>query len=279
MSTKLTIVEGNANDKDNVRVYMVKGEKGGATWGQIDGDIANQTDLNTFVDTKIEEELANFEYLDYKVADAPPTPTEVIIGGVTYPTEEGVRYLVKLSGVNKYEEYILVDGTIYDIGTADDVNLDNYYNKTEVDALLKKGVMTASRPDDYTLWATDRDIKIPLTESLKFGNGLSLNNGEIKIGAGVSFILVSAQIQLGTNGLSASPKNLWIKKNGVGIVRRLHTVEPDNVGNQEIIITPILVQVTEGDSISVSFYGNKDDIIYFDYDRQILSGLTVQVVG
>lgn len=28
MSTKLTIVEGNSNDKDNVRVIMVKGEKG-----------------------------------------------------------------------------------------------------------------------------------------------------------------------------------------------------------------------------------------------------------
>lgn len=28
MSTKLTIIEGNSNDKNNVRAIMVKGEKG-----------------------------------------------------------------------------------------------------------------------------------------------------------------------------------------------------------------------------------------------------------
>lgn len=47
---KLIIVEGNSNDKDNVRVLFAKGEKGdkgdsGGVWGAISGKISEQDDL------------------------------------------------------------------------------------------------------------------------------------------------------------------------------------------------------------------------------------------
>ena len=47
---KLIVVEGNSNDKDNVRLLFAKGEKGdkgdsGGVWGAISGKISEQDDL------------------------------------------------------------------------------------------------------------------------------------------------------------------------------------------------------------------------------------------
>ena len=101
-------------------------------------DLTNDSDFQTGpqVDEKIAEELAKFDHLDYKIADSVPTPTEVVIHGETVPTEPGVRYLVKHPNENRYEEYILVDGEIVDIGSTEEVNLDDYYTKAETNHLL-----------------------------------------------------------------------------------------------------------------------------------------------
>lgn len=87
-------------------------------------DIGNiQTDLGnvytkTETDAKIDEKLADYDHLDYKKADSPPTATEVVIGGQTVPVVEGTRYLVPVTGENRMEEYVVLDGEVWDLGPA-----------------------------------------------------------------------------------------------------------------------------------------------------------------
>ena len=86
-----------------------------------------------YVDTKIADELARFDRLDYQIVDVLPTTGE-----------QGVRYLVKHPTDAQYEEYIYVNDAWHDIGSTSNVNLDNYYNKTETDALLIAKADTAT---------------------------------------------------------------------------------------------------------------------------------------
>lgn len=72
----------------------------------------------TEVDNEIDTKLANFDHLDYKVADSAPTATEVVIEGVTVPVVEGTRYLVEVTGEDRFEEYVVLNGTVYDLGYA-----------------------------------------------------------------------------------------------------------------------------------------------------------------
>lgn len=65
---------------------------------------------------EINDKLANFDKLDYKVADSPPTSTEVVIKGQTVPVVEGTRYIVKHATDNQFEEYCVLDGEVYDFG-------------------------------------------------------------------------------------------------------------------------------------------------------------------
>ena len=67
---------------------------------------------------EINDKLANFDKLDYKVADSAPTATEVVIKGKTEPVVAGTRYLVKELLENRFKEYVVLDGTVYNLGTA-----------------------------------------------------------------------------------------------------------------------------------------------------------------
>ena len=93
---------------------------------QID-DLSGQGDVYTKeeVNQLIEDELAKFDHLDYKVVDELPA-----IG------EAGVRYLVKHISDQRYEEYIYIEGEWYDIGSTEEVDMSNYYDKAEVNTLL-----------------------------------------------------------------------------------------------------------------------------------------------
>lgn len=71
----------------------------------------------------ISNELANFDRLDYVIVDTLPTTGDA-----------GVRYLVKEPRGNKFREWIYINDTWHDIGTTNEVNLDNYYNKAETEA-------------------------------------------------------------------------------------------------------------------------------------------------
>lgn len=84
---------------------------------------ANETAITNMytkaeVDQEIDDKLANFDHLDYKVADSVPTATEVVIEGATVPVVEGTRYLVPVTGEDRFKEYVVLNGNVYDLGSA-----------------------------------------------------------------------------------------------------------------------------------------------------------------
>lgn len=84
---------------------------------QAEDGIANRY-TKTETDAKIDEKLADFDKLDYKVADSAPTATKVVIKGEEVDVVEGTRYLVEIVGENKFEEYVVLDGKVYDLGNS-----------------------------------------------------------------------------------------------------------------------------------------------------------------
>lgn len=158
--------------KSFVDGYSGGGAGGDSIWGNIIGSIENQTDLIDKIDSMIDDELANFEHLDYEVVDTEPTPATA---------EEGVRYLYKPAGATAYNEYILIGGTIYNIGSTEDINLDNYYTKSEVDASLngKANVndlptKTSDLTNDSLFVDKDTDQLTNYTKTTEINNALNL---------------------------------------------------------------------------------------------------------
>ena len=87
------------------------------------------------VEALILDELSRFDKLDYQIVTTLPATGS-----------PGVRYLVKHATDDRYEEYIYVNNQWYDIGATDEVNLDNYYTKTEADLLLADKADAADIP-------------------------------------------------------------------------------------------------------------------------------------
>lgn len=113
--------------------------------GFVDGDE---------VDDKISHELARFDHLDYRIVDSLPATGE-----------SGVRYLKKHQDDDRYEEYIYVDGSWYDIGSTEEVNLSDYYDKSQVDALLRHKADTDALDGYYTKAEVDELVKSELVPS------------------------------------------------------------------------------------------------------------------
>ena len=158
--------------KTFVDSYSGGGAGGDSIWGNIIGSIENQTDLIDKIDSMIDDELANFEHLDYEVVDTEPTPATA---------EEGVRYLYKPAGATAYNEYILIGGTIYNIGSTEDVNLTNYYTKAEVDAELNGKADVSDIPtktsdltNDSLFVDKDTDQLTNYTKTTALNNALNL---------------------------------------------------------------------------------------------------------
>lgn len=152
--------------------YSGGGAGGDSIWGNITGSVENQTDLINKIDEMIDDELANFEHLDYEVVDTEPTPATA---------EEGVRYLYKPAGATAYNEYILIGGTIYNIGSTEDINLTNYYTKTEVDAELNGKADVSDIPtktsdltNDSLFVDKDTDQLTNYTTTVSMNNALNL---------------------------------------------------------------------------------------------------------
>lgn len=98
------------------------------------------------VDTKILEELENFEHLDYEIVQTLPATGQA-----------GVRYLVPVSGQNYFEEWIYVNNQWHDIGPSNDINLDDYYDKLETDDLLDLKANLTDLPTNTSDLTNDGD--------------------------------------------------------------------------------------------------------------------------
>ena len=115
---------GSASGEYTIFNHSIKGN----VWGTETATLQKKIDLTKYytkteTDAKIAEGIAGFDKLDYKIVDTLPATGEA-----------GVRYLVKMPRGNKFKEWIYVNDEWHDIGTTDEVNLDNYYTKTETEA-------------------------------------------------------------------------------------------------------------------------------------------------
>ena len=117
-----------------------------------------------------------------------------------------------------------------------------------------KNIITIGLNTDTSTTSTSayQGIDLSLTKEIsKVGTKLSLSNGKVLIGSGVTKVLVSGKLQ--TQG-DNSAYGLLIKKNNTEISNNYE-------GNQgaswsQLTASPILASVTEGDTIKMSVYHN-----------------------
>ena len=115
---------GSASGEYTVFNHSIKGK----VWGTETTILQKKIDLSTYytkteTDAKIAAGIAGFDKLDYKIVDTLPATGDA-----------GVRYLVKIPKKKAFEEWIYISNEWHNIGTTSDVNLDNYYTKTETEA-------------------------------------------------------------------------------------------------------------------------------------------------
>lgn len=118
-----------------------------------------------------------------------------------------------------------------------------------------KNAITIGLNADTTTTSTSayQNIDISLTKEMaKIGTKLSLSNGKVLIGEGVSHVLVSGKIQ--TQG-DNSAYGLSIRKNTISGVSDGYESTPGNSWNQ-LTAPSILIPVVQGDTIKMTIYHN-----------------------
>lgn len=183
---------------------------------------------------------------------------KVEIGGTIYevdPEEYSGTTPLSASNLNA-----MVDQTYQD--------LKEYADKSIITAYLTTPIITT----------TDGFIKCQLDSSTSFGNKLTLENGSIKIGKGVKKIKVSGNVTYRYDSGAIDVTGAYIKKNEETIVQSA-TYKPDNTKATTASCSPVIVDVVEGNIISLHGYGQSSitTCIVGDQPSRI-TYLTVEVV-
>lgn len=168
------------------------------------------------VEALILDELSRFDKLDYQIVTTLPATGS-----------PGVRYLVKHATDDRYEEYIYVNNQWYDIGATDEVNLDEYYTKTEADLLLADKADTADIPTLTSELTNDGD---GTHNFVTFGNAATDSTyGVVKLNPTQSVTLDSdGKLQVGGR-LGQFPTTTGIYAS--------NDRDPRNVGDSSFLIT------------------------------------------
>ena len=117
-----------------------------------------------------------------------------------------------------------------------------YKNKIPINS-----IMTGKMSANYTLSTTSATkLTLVANNSIVYGSGLSISSGGIKIGVGITKVLVSAQIGFGEGGTGSSRRGVQIFKNSENIVYANNDNRTTYTG---ISISPILLEVQENDII------------------------------
>lgn len=127
--------------------------------------------------------------------------------------------------------------------------------------LQEKNIMTLSLHADFIVQTTNEYLPLSLDFDTKMGNRLVFQNGGIKIGSGVSKILVSAQLTFESKSTRNThvriAKNNGSQDNTLGWQYR--NFSNGELGN--LVISPILVNVQKGDLLNLYYYCAAGDII------------------
>lgn len=144
--------------------------------------------------------------------------------------------------------------------------------------LQEKNIMTLSLHSNFTVQTTNEYLPLTLDFDTKMGNRLIFQNGGIKIGAGVSKILVSAQLSFESK--SARNTHLRIAKNSNNNTDNVLAWRYENFSNGDIgnlTVSPVLADVQEGDLLNLYYYCGANDVINGNaYGKR--TNMTVMVV-
>ena len=123
----------------------------------------------------------------------------------------------------------------------------------EVENKNKRHIITANIITTTVTGGTQTTLSVQ--ELCKSGNKLSIENGRIKIGAGVSKVLVYAKVLMDTTELTNN--FLYVIQNNTIINRA------DGYGKYETLSTPgFLVNVQEGDKFTISVLAGTNASVY-----------------
>ena len=144
---KITTLEGVVGDTESGLVKAIADEKARAE--AAESDLNDRIDAIDFVDSAelatALEPYATIEYVDTQIEAVEDAISKLnhfttkIVTSTDEVTETGILYLIKdesVAGVDKYNEYIVVDGAPVLIGDTT-TDLSNYYNKTEIDGKVE----------------------------------------------------------------------------------------------------------------------------------------------
>lgn len=121
-----------------------------------------------------------------------------------------------------------------------------------------KNIITIGLNSDSSITATSayQTTDVNLTKEVaKSGTKLSLSSGKVAIGAGVSKVLVSANAM--TQG-DAGSFGFMIRKNTNTEVAVSYAA-PSGTGWLHIALTPVLVNVSQGDTLKLTVYINNNN--------------------
>ena len=130
-------------------------------------------------------------------------------------------------------------------------------NKRDIDTIkaVYNDVITAYLSENQELAANTSTNDISLIEYNKNGNKFSVSEGKIVIGSGISKVKVSGQVRVqNTHATNNTAMNLYIYKNSsIVSTGRIGSVA-NNGGTGGIFTLPILIDVEEGDTISIAVW-------------------------
>ena len=166
--------------------------------------------------------------------------------------------------------------------------IDNLESESQYDALsanqgrvlnekFSKNIITTHLSQKY-FDLSERDQTIPLDVSNVTGNKLSLNNNAVKIGKGVSKVLISGIIFYEGYGTETAYLFPRIKINGTPIVKAIASRCVDTVRYQSVTFAPFLMSVNEGDLITLTSGDNSESTIRGYDNGSLCTYMTVEVI-
>lgn len=127
--------------------------------------------------------------------------------------------------------------------------------------VYSKSAITACTGSSITKSATG-ETQIPLTKSTTVGNGLTLSGNAIVIGQDITAVEISAAGMINCASASSnSAKNLIIKKNGTEVAISMNSSWSTSKANFQLNVSPKIVTVGTGDSITFHWYASTSDVL------------------
>ena len=123
-----------------------------------------------------------------------------------------------------------------------------------------KNIITAGISSNITISAGTNNISLNKTIA-SVGPKLTLSNGKIVIGAGVSHVLISGQGQMNIQTGNGDAKNFSIAQNGTVVISNLNTLIRSYALNVSRGFGSLLLSVSQGDTISYQVYGGAGDVV------------------